>query len=156
MSSIQQEGELSVAEKVAAVPAFLAKVSRYRPRIVCFVGMGIWVDAVEKALRQIAVPPEAVVPPTASSPSHVPRRRSPNRKSPKLKKTMVGLQPYKMVQPKVDGDGKVPLNTILPDYKYFGHLDVSVTETFFFVVPSTSGRVTQYQVCVLLSQSFVF
>lgn len=91
-----------MAEKVAAVPSFLAKVSRYRPRIVCFVGMGIWVDAVEKELRKVAVPPEAGSRETTSNSSH----RVPGRKSPKAKKTKIGLQPYRMINPKVDGVGK--------------------------------------------------
>lgn len=40
----------------AAVPIFLAKIARYRPRIVCFVGMGIW-RIVEKVLLKMAVFP---------------------------------------------------------------------------------------------------
>lgn len=34
---------LSRGEMAAAVPAVLAKVARFRPRVVCFVGKGIWV-----------------------------------------------------------------------------------------------------------------
>ncbi|KAG7451225.1 DNA glycosylase [Guyanagaster necrorhizus] len=36
-----EQSELSNAEMRAAVPAFLAKIARYRPRIVCFVGLSI-------------------------------------------------------------------------------------------------------------------
>ncbi|KAG8738999.1 hypothetical protein FRC12_016468 [Ceratobasidium sp. 428] len=37
-------GELSVAERRAGVPLFLRKISKWRPRIVCMVGKGIWED----------------------------------------------------------------------------------------------------------------
>ena len=33
-----------MAERRAAVPAFLRKVHRWRPKIVCMVGKGIWDD----------------------------------------------------------------------------------------------------------------
>ncbi|KAK0469691.1 uracil-DNA glycosylase-like protein [Desarmillaria tabescens] len=36
-----EQSELSEAEMRTAVPAFLAKIARYRPRIVCFVGLSI-------------------------------------------------------------------------------------------------------------------
>ncbi|KAK0500393.1 uracil-DNA glycosylase-like protein [Armillaria luteobubalina] len=36
-----EQNELSDAEMRAAAPAFLAKIARYRPRIVCFVGLKI-------------------------------------------------------------------------------------------------------------------
>ncbi|SJL09721.1 uncharacterized protein ARMOST_13102 [Armillaria ostoyae] len=36
-----EQSELSDAEMRAAAPAFLAKIARYRPRIVCFVGLKI-------------------------------------------------------------------------------------------------------------------
>ncbi|KAK0223304.1 uracil-DNA glycosylase-like protein [Armillaria fumosa] len=36
-----EQSELSDAEMRTAVPAFLAKIARYRPRIVCFVGLKI-------------------------------------------------------------------------------------------------------------------
>ena len=40
--TIPQACELSRAEMIASVPAFLDKLARYRPRFVCFVGMIIW------------------------------------------------------------------------------------------------------------------
>ncbi|KAJ1307634.1 hypothetical protein OPQ81_001730 [Rhizoctonia solani] len=36
--------ELSLAERRAAVPGFLRKVHKWRPRVVCMVGKGIWED----------------------------------------------------------------------------------------------------------------
>jgi len=44
-----EAAELSAKETVDSVPAFLAKIARWRPRIVCFVGKGIWL-AVQKDL----------------------------------------------------------------------------------------------------------
>lgn len=71
-----------------SVPSFLAKVARYRPRIVCFVGMGIW-RIVEKVIVK-----------TASLGEHSPQvqGRSPSKgKSKKSNTSSVGLQPYKLV-----------------------------------------------------------
>ena len=49
-----KQAELSSTEMTAAVPAFLAKVARFRPRIVCFVGLGIW-QVVHQALSRSTV-----------------------------------------------------------------------------------------------------
>ncbi len=40
-TGVLQQSELSDTEMRAAAPAFLAKIARYRPRIVCFVGLKI-------------------------------------------------------------------------------------------------------------------
>ncbi|KAJ7709780.1 uracil-DNA glycosylase-like protein, partial [Mycena rosella] len=45
-----EQTELSREEQVAGVPFFLAKIARYRPRIVCFVGLGI-AKVVESSLK---------------------------------------------------------------------------------------------------------
>lgn len=58
--------ELSRAEKVAGVPAFLRKVARYRPRIVCFIGREIG-DAFETAVRQSLKPSGATSSMTGST-----------------------------------------------------------------------------------------
>ena len=64
-----------------SVPSLLAKVARYRPRILCFVGMGIW-HIVEKAIVKMVPFGE----------------RSPTKgKSKKSDTSNVGLQPYKLV-----------------------------------------------------------
>ncbi|ETW75699.1 hypothetical protein HETIRDRAFT_241775, partial [Heterobasidion irregulare TC 32-1] len=65
-----EAGELSPAEMAASVPALLTKIAHVRPRIVCFVGMGI-ARVVLSALRGQAFA-------TAASPD-------------------VGLQPFKLV-----------------------------------------------------------
>ena len=49
---IPQARELSKAEMVASVPAFLNKLARHRPRFVCFVGMIIW-DIVRSGLVKL-------------------------------------------------------------------------------------------------------
>ncbi|KAJ7125479.1 DNA glycosylase [Mycena crocata] len=65
-----EQMELSAKEQLEGVPFFLAKIARYRPRIVCFVGLGI-AKVVEASLKV-----------TLNS----------NTKS-------WGLRPYKMVHP---------------------------------------------------------
>jgi TDG/mug DNA glycosylase family protein len=79
---VPQEAELSPTEMAAGVPAFLAKVARYRPRIVCFVGIGIW-RVVEKALVKLATYPENIAPPGST----------------RTRKEITGFQPYKLVFP---------------------------------------------------------
>ncbi|KII91382.1 hypothetical protein PLICRDRAFT_505997 [Plicaturopsis crispa FD-325 SS-3] len=106
-----EQAELSKAEESAAAPALLRRISRFRPRIVCFVGMGIW-TSVEGVIRKTA--PRA------------PRQASASSPAPGKEKTRLGLQPYKMVHTTNDAT-------------------MSVRETLFFVVPSTSGRVQRYQ-----------
>lgn len=45
-----KEAELSNQEMVDSVPVLLRKVSKFRPRILCFVGKGIW-TVFEKGLK---------------------------------------------------------------------------------------------------------
>ncbi|KAJ7285981.1 uracil-DNA glycosylase-like protein, partial [Mycena rebaudengoi] len=47
-----EQTELSIKEQLESVPVFLAKVARYRPRIVCFVGLGI-AKVVESKLKLV-------------------------------------------------------------------------------------------------------
>jgi thymine-DNA glycosylase len=78
----------------AGVPTLVLKVSRYRPRIVCFVGRGIWTN-VEKVLSiQTAANPQMQAP---SKPSRVvlaaPRKpRQLGKKAGSIWR--YGLQPY--------------------------------------------------------------
>jgi len=71
-----------------SVPSFLAKVTRCRPRIVCFVGMGIW-RIVEKVLAKSASINEVGRELKMSSPS--------KGKSKKSTLNHIGLQPYRFV-----------------------------------------------------------
>ncbi|KIO09691.1 hypothetical protein M404DRAFT_47162, partial [Pisolithus tinctorius Marx 270] len=104
-----EAAELSVSEMKAAIPVFLRKISRYRPRFVCFVGMGIWA-VIRKALDQLQL-------------------SSGSGNGSKQEKDRLGLQSYKLIHPAKAGKPSPRL----------------ASETFFFVVPSTSGRVVKYQ-----------
>ncbi|KAI9444042.1 hypothetical protein H4582DRAFT_1918883 [Lactarius indigo] len=44
------QAELSAQEMANSVPALLTKIARFRPRVVCFIGKGIWLH-VERALK---------------------------------------------------------------------------------------------------------
>ncbi|KAH9005564.1 uracil-DNA glycosylase-like protein [Lactarius hatsudake] len=44
------QAELSAQEMASSVPALLTKIARFRPRVVCFIGKGIWLH-VERALK---------------------------------------------------------------------------------------------------------
>lgn len=112
-----QAAELSKSELKASVPALLRKITRYKPRFVCFVGMGIW-EVVRSSLTRMTLPPVSFTRVTRGSPSSKSNR--PIRKE----KSQLGLQSYKFVHAEKGG---------------------LTNETFFFVVPSTSGRVVKYQ-----------
>ncbi|KAH7910968.1 uracil-DNA glycosylase-like protein [Hygrophoropsis aurantiaca] len=101
-----EAAELSKVEMKAAVPVLLTKIAQYRPRFLCFVGMGIW-EIVKSAL--VAMSLDASDEATGGT------------KKKKADKSSVGLQPFKLSY----GNGQA--------------------ETFIYVVPSTSGRVVQYQ-----------
>ncbi|KAG5352318.1 hypothetical protein C0989_002853 [Termitomyces sp. Mn162] len=45
-----QQNELSSEEQAASVPTLLAKVTRYRPRILCFLGLNIALETLFYAL----------------------------------------------------------------------------------------------------------
>ncbi|KAF9818044.1 hypothetical protein IEO21_03005 [Rhodonia placenta] len=63
-----QAGELNTNEFTAGVPELLEKIARLRPRIVCFVGKGIW-DAFERTARiQIAQASSPTAAPALSTP----------------------------------------------------------------------------------------
>ncbi|KAL4068634.1 uracil-DNA glycosylase-like protein [Scleroderma yunnanense] len=117
-----EAAELSKSEIKASIPAFLRKISRHKPRFVCFVGMGIW-EVVQSTLSRMALSSD-----TAESQGRVQQKpsKSGNKKANrKQKESGLSLQPYKLVHP-VDANG-------------------IVSETLIFVVPSTSGRVVRYQ-----------
>ncbi|KAI9567975.1 uracil-DNA glycosylase-like protein, partial [Boletus coccyginus] len=115
-----QACELSRAEMIASVPAFLDKLACHRPRFVCFVGMIIW-EIVWSSL--VKLQQQGTV------------KRMEKGKS--REKNQMGLQTYKLVY----GDARG---------MFLGHVFITPTiclpqKTFLFVVPCTSGRVVQYQ-----------
>jgi hypothetical protein len=80
----------------SAVPAFLEKVSRYRPRIVCFIGLGISQVVRKELLKQTPRLRDDTATPTKS-----PKRKSIRSKS----TTMIGLHSYKLTHPKDENLG---------------------------------------------------
>ncbi|RDB18649.1 G/T mismatch-specific thymine DNA glycosylase [Hypsizygus marmoreus] len=98
-----EQSELSAEEQAAGVPAFLSKVARYRPRVVCFIGLGI----AKVVHTQLRLPKEI--------------------KGVKVEKPKEGLQVYKMVYSDADGS------------------EARISETLFYAIPSTSGRVVTPQ-----------
>ncbi|KPV71845.1 uncharacterized protein RHOBADRAFT_18810 [Rhodotorula graminis WP1] len=112
----REASELGKDELEAAVPGLLAKVARYRPKLVAFVGIKVC----ETVLRYLASPPAPPPPPTASS----------GRKANKtpLVKAQIGLQGFAIAHlPSTSHDKKRPV-------------------TYFYCLPSTSGRVAAYPV----------
>ncbi|KAF8523411.1 uracil-DNA glycosylase-like protein [Gautieria morchelliformis] len=108
-----EQAELSKIEMKRSVPSLKVKIANHRPRIVCFVGKGIWV-IVEAVFK-----------------NHVGR----NRHTTGSKSFEWGLQPYK-------------LKAIITDKQYDIECPMPgspVTETLFWVMPSTSGRVVSHQ-----------
>jgi hypothetical protein len=88
-----QQAELSTAEMVAAVPSFLRKISLYRPRIVCFIGLGIW-KVVQAALSK-----------ALSSPQGQGREFNIVSRSQGQASTTIGLQSYMLVYPQQENLG---------------------------------------------------
>jgi hypothetical protein len=46
------QADLSAQEMASSVPALLSKIARFRPRVACFIGKGIWLH-VERALKHL-------------------------------------------------------------------------------------------------------
>lgn len=112
---------------VASVPAFLDKLARHRPRFVCFVGMMIW-EIVRNSLAKLLQQGSAK-----------------REKGKKREKSPMGLQAYKLVYENTIGMWIYHANDL---YSYPCDYVVGLPqETLLFVVPCTSGRVVQYQVC---------
>ena len=168
----------------ASAPALLTKIARVRPRIVCFVGMGI-ARVVLSALRGQAAPAPAP-PPRPQSPNPAPgiimedatfveRPDAPPLASPRKSEATarksartsapspaqakakarsataaspdVGLQPFKLVYHPPPSEVRV----LHPSHQTHTPINVTInrqtiSETLFFVSPSTSGRVTHFQV----------
>lgn len=71
-----EQNELSVREQAASVPALLDKIMRYRPRVVCFIGLGI----AKIVQAQLSL-------------------ETSNKKNKKIAQSKEGLQAYKVVYP---------------------------------------------------------
>ncbi|THH20307.1 hypothetical protein EW146_g1012 [Bondarzewia mesenterica] len=129
-----EAAEISPAEMIASAPTLLAKIASLRPRFVCFIGMVIWKVA-ERAIKTSLKPVETKLLQDEKVTSMVDGKigaenaSSSSTPSPKKKvPSSVGLQPYKLVY---NSESSTKPNVNL--------------ETLFFVSPSTSGRVVQFQ-----------
>ncbi|KAA1475236.1 DNA glycosylase [Dentipellis sp. KUC8613] len=125
-----EAAELSREEMSLSVPSILRKIQLHRPRIICFVGKGIW-QAVERVLKKSAVYPEVKVEEGASAEDEKPAVPTKGKGKAKAKKKSdpdagLGLQPLKVVHAPKAEEG-------------------AILETLFYVVPSTSGRVISHQ-----------
>ncbi|KIL64257.1 hypothetical protein M378DRAFT_11630 [Amanita muscaria Koide BX008] len=110
-----EQNELSDKELRAGVPAFLSKVAEYRPHVVCFVGLGI-----AKTVKACCLPVPVCPPLSQFSYSDDHQKGAEGRGT-----ARVGFQPFKLV--------------------YVKDPETSVHETLFYALPSTSGRVVQFQ-----------
>ena len=110
-----------MSEFTAGVTTLLRKIVQFRPRIVCFVGKSIW-DSFERAILVDG------------------QKRG-------AKATFeFDIQPYKVVH--LSGALAWMVSTSSPTDSTPAAGD-NIRETLFFVVCSTSGRVANYQVCLL-------
>ncbi|KAK7439372.1 uracil DNA N-glycosylase Thp1 [Stygiomarasmius scandens] len=110
--------ELSTEEKKAAVPSFLQKISQYRPRIVCFMGLG----TPSTIFRDVVCSTAKV-----SAPENESRKKgSKKSKGSAVSKVVPGCMDLKLVHRGVTDPN-------------------AVRETIFWALPSTSGAVGQYQ-----------
>ncbi|THU80661.1 DNA glycosylase, partial [Dendrothele bispora CBS 962.96] len=109
--------ELSVEEKKAAVPSFLQKVSQYRPRIVCFMGL----ETPSNIFRTV------VCQTFSTSDNQVAGTSKTKSTKPKAQKMKVGNMNIKLVHRGVTDPN-------------------AVRETIFWALASTSGVCGQYQI----------
>lgn len=104
------------------IPILVAKIVQHRPRIVCFVGKGIWLiieTAFQRQILQssgISIDDQALLPQSIKNEDELVNngnatfisKKTP-RKSPSKKRSVgkfeFGLQPYKFVYPQVLANG---------------------------------------------------
>jgi hypothetical protein len=148
--------ELSVAEQEAGVLPFLRKVIRFRPRVVCFLGMNIW-DLVKKGLIDLVPLPDAEpednlgTPPQPSptqtkliTSKHFPPPLDPEPESSKKPLTLSQRRRLLKRQIKLD----CPTAPGLMPFKIVYEVEeeaASPRETLFYSLPSPSARVIHFQ-----------
>lgn len=128
-----EAAELSKAEMQESVPTFLEKVAHLRPRFICFIGLGIW-EVVRSVLLKMVASESAGEASLIPTPAKVEKGQTTKTKvkGPKISRAKAGpgLQPFKLVSG-IGDDNTAD--------------EVTEEDTLIFVVPSTSGRVTSYQ-----------
>ena len=90
----------------AAIPTLFQKISRFKPRFVCFVGMGIW-EVVQTALSQMTMP-SATVSRDGGWTVQQTSKDGKNKVNERKKGSALGLQSYKFVYP-VDAGRSHPI-----------------------------------------------
>lgn len=131
-----------MAERRAAVPAFLRKVYKWRPKIVCMVGKGIWEDVfayVVKASKGKCIDDGVRI--EQSSSGSRPKGLAEHKAN-----FQFDIQPICVLH----GSESESRCTDLGERYIHGILRETLAtnagKTLFFVVPSTSGRVLTHQV----------
>ncbi|CAE7123632.1 unnamed protein product [Rhizoctonia solani] len=131
--------ELSLAERRAAVPGFLQKVHKWRPKIVCMVGKGIWEDVFAYASKVSKGKSEADGIRVEECPDQAGRRSWAELKA----NFEFDIQPICLLHGprKEDPEGESENGEQGTATETIG----SEERTLFFVVPSTSSRVLTHQ-----------
>ncbi|KZT37867.1 DNA glycosylase [Sistotremastrum suecicum HHB10207 ss-3] len=114
------ESELYVTEMADSIPAFLAKITKYRPKILCIVGVGIW-RVIEKNIKNNSLKGIRLELPKMNGGDA--SKASPKGKK-KVKDDDLALRPCVLV--------------------YHSEKEIE-SRTLIFVSPSTSGLVTSHQ-----------
>ena len=144
----------------SGVPALLAKIALYQPRVVCFVGKGIG----EVFLKEASTSAVSPSPPTCPAPAELSHESSSTGEGSTAKAPGVDGPGLAAVSPSVTKDGerrkatkaktkasKRPAFAIgFQPYKVVHPPHSVVHETLFYIMPSSSARVTGYQVRLLL------
>ncbi|TCD64990.1 hypothetical protein EIP91_003356 [Steccherinum ochraceum] len=153
-----EQAELSKADMISGVPVLLHKIATHRPRIVCFVGKGIWDVFVKEATKASADVPGAI-PGSPSTPGlstsipggmDTPRDEFKEEEDedvlPSLVKTPAPVGSKRGKQAKRGKKVKTVFNWDIQPFKVVhSESDHAVKESLFFVMPSTSGRVVSHQ-----------
>jgi thymine-DNA glycosylase len=155
LSRPPQQAELSRADMRNGVPTLLAKIALYQPRTVCFLGKQIG----ELFLKEARMLANTISPPMALASSASPTKADAAVTESKFSLTLeedtllgrsktrckVGAKREKAAKPTFQW-GFQPFKAIHPNSS-------PVKETLFFVMPSSSGRVTGYQVGFIVFSS---
>ncbi|BGP19907.1 hypothetical protein JCM10213_008618 [Rhodosporidiobolus nylandii] len=137
-----EASELTKHELEEAVPILLAKVAKYRPRVIFFVGMKVC----ETVMRYfLSVPPSSSAFATAPTPAEDgPEQKSPTKQKGKAKKpppvkAQIGWQSFALLHP----PPPAPSPSLSPVSSSSKIAEERQT-TLFYCLPSTSGRVAAY------------
>ncbi|KAI0695721.1 uracil-DNA glycosylase-like protein [Cytidiella melzeri] len=142
------QSELCAKEMKNGVPILMDKLVKYRPHTVCFLGRGIW-----DVFRQQAFKLKHTTP--RSSPDSLPQPRSAETglrppdhvhvSSSVSSRHFCSLITEKKQETASRNSFKWGLQPFKIVYRQIGDRPSAVTETFIFVAPSPSARVSAYQ-----------